>query len=392
MKCLSEIGSSNTCVWLALSVLRLVGYLVPDQLTELQRRIRPFYVMLWFMFIVGIMMIAQIGDLVRIWGNVPLMVETSYLLFTYFVHVFKIINVVIHRKAIFDVVREGDEELNMEERAEGKAIVERSNRDTKILLYTVFLFCCGSAFSWGATEDRELLFRAWYPFDVTKTPAYEVAYVHQSLAVMVLALTNLSLGALEVSLVGVCRCRLSLLKLSLRTLFQDVNVDVKHLISKEDDNMVSERLRVCIQKHQIVLEATTKIESCFTYSILALFTVSIVVLCVSAYQLGEIELDNEFRVVFMFTYLIGMVIQVFVYCYQGHHLSEESLEVADTVYELPWYLCSIPLRRSLLVMMARSRRAAEMTAGGFVTLSLGCFMSIIKVSYSFLTVLQQVDE
>nr|AII01103.1 odorant receptor [Dendrolimus kikuchii] len=344
------------------------------------------------MFTVGIMMMAEIGDLVRIWGNVPLMVETSYLLFTHLVYVLKIINVVIHSEAIFDVVKEGDEELDIEERAEGKEIVKRSNRDTKILLYTVFLFCCGSAFSWGATEDRELLFRAWYPFDVTKTPAYEVAYIHQSLAIMILALTNSSLDALEISLVGVCRCRLSLLKLSLRTLFQDINVDVKHRISKEDDNAVSERLRVCIKKHQIVLEATAIIESCFTYSILALFTVSIVVLCVSAYQLGEVELDNEFRVAFMFTYLFGMVTQVFVYCYQGHHLSEESLEIADTVYELPWYICSIQLRRSLLVMMARSRRAAEITAGGFTTLSLGCFMSIIKVSYSFLTVLQQVDE
>nr|AII01107.1 odorant receptor [Dendrolimus kikuchii] len=391
MKLLIANGKKNTVLWICLNVLRWIGFLVPDELTAFQKTVKSFYSMLWFMFIVGIITIAQFGDLLQVLENVPLMVETSYLLFTCLVYIIKIINLFILRKEIFDIVRDGDEELNTEEREEGKAIIERSNRDMIRQMRPLIVYA-GSAFSWGVTEDRTLLFRAWYPVDVTKSPAYEIAYVHQSLAVTLLALTNGSFDTMVISLVAVCRCRIRLLQLTLRNLFEDIEVNGKRLLSDDDNRKVAERLRACIIKHQAILESGFQIRTCFSYSILAQFTVSIVILCVSAYQVGEVELDNKLRLVFMIAYLLSMAVQVFVYCYQGNCISEESVEIADTLYEMPWYVCSLSIRKTLLVMMVRSRRPIELTAGGFATLSLGCFMSIIKVSYSFFTVLRQVEE
>nr|AII01068.1 odorant receptor [Dendrolimus houi] len=391
MKLFIANGKKNTVLWICLNVLRWVGFLVPDELTAFQKALRPLYTTFWFMFIVGIMTIAQFGDLLQIWGNVPLMVETSYLLFTDFVFIFKIINLFTKRKELFDIVRNDDEELNTEEREEGKAIIERSNRDMFRQL-TPFIMYAGSALSWFATEDRTLFYRAWYPVDVTKSPAYEIAYVHQSLAVMFIALTNGSFDIMVISLVAVCRLRIKLLQLTLRNLFQDMEVDGKRLLSDDDNRKVAERLRACIIKHQAILESGFQIRECFSYSILAQFTVSIVILCVSAYQLGEIELNSKCRLAFMIAYLLSMAIEVFMYCYHGNCISEESVEIADTLYEMPLYVCSLPIRKSLLVMMVRSRRPIELTAGGFATLSLGCFMSIMKISYSFFTVLRQVEE
>nr|ARO70233.1 Odorant Receptor 21 [Dendrolimus punctatus] len=390
MKLLITNGKKNTVLWICLNVLRWVGFLVPDELTAFQKAVRPFYTMFWFMLIVGIITIAQTGDLIQIWGNVPLMVETSYLLFTYFVFIFKIINLFIKREEIFDIVRDGDEELNAEDSEEGKAIIERSNRDM-IRKMRPFIVYAGSAFTWAATEERTLFYRAWYPVDVTKSPAYEIAYVHQSLAVALVAITTCSLDTMVLSLVAVCRCRIKLLQLKLTNLFHDMEIDGKRLLSDDNNRKVAERLRTCIIKHQAILESGFQIRKCFAYSILAQFSVSTVILCLAAYQLGEVEVSKKLRLALKMAYLLCMVVQVFMYCYQGNCISEESVEVADTIYEMPWYVCSLPIRKSLLVMMIRSRRPIELTAGGFVTLSLECFMSIIKVSYSFFTVLRQVE-
>ncbi|KAJ0176851.1 hypothetical protein K1T71_008030 [Dendrolimus kikuchii] len=237
----------------------------------------------------------------------------------------------------------------------------------------------------------------WLCLNVLRWVGYLVpdeltAFQKANLSVMLVAVTNCSLDIMVISLIAVCRCRIKLLQLTLGNLFQDIDVDGMRLLSDDDNRKVAERLRACIIKHQAILESGLQIRTCFSYSILAQFTVSIVILCVAAYQVGELESDNKFRVLFMIAYLCSMAMQVFMLCYHGNCLSEESVEIADTLYELPWYVCSLSIRKSLLLMMVRSRRPIELTAGGFATLSLGCFMSIIKVSYSFFTVLQQVEE
>lgn len=202
---------------------------------------------------------------------------------------------------------------------------------------------------------------------------------------------------LVISLVGTCRCRFKLLQLSLRMLFHELNSCIiykggKHLLSAEDERHVADRLRTCIVKHQAILASVVNIEMCFTYPILSQFTVSIVLLCFSAYNISITELDNVFWYAFVLVCLLGQVLQIFIYCLQGHYLSDESLEIADTVYETPWYISSVSLRRSLLIIMIRASKPSILTAGGFTTLSLACFISIVKVSYSFLSVLQQVDD
>ncbi|KAJ0176852.1 hypothetical protein K1T71_008031 [Dendrolimus kikuchii] len=359
------IKNVNWSLCFALNILKFAGFLVPEKVNGFRRIVALAYWFFWFMFVVGIMTIAQFGDLVQVWGNVTLMSETLYLLFTYFVYIIKIIILFMKRKEIFDIVREGDEELNTEEREEGKAIIERP----VVPEISAFKQINSSALY---ISIRFKLFE--YPMDVTKSPAFEIAYVHQNLSVMLVAVTNCSLDIMVISLIAVCRCRIKLLQLTLGNLFQDIDVDGMRLLSDDDNRKVAERLRACIIKHQAILESGFQIRTCFSYSILAQFTVSIVILCVSAYQVGEVELDNKLRLVFMIAYLLSMAVQVFVYCYQGNCISEESVEIADTLYEMPWYVCSLSIRKTLLVMMVRSRRPIELTAGGFATLSLECFI------------------
>ncbi|KAL4718094.1 hypothetical protein ACJJTC_015312, partial [Scirpophaga incertulas] len=144
-------------------------------------------------------------------------------------------------------------------------------------------------------------------------------------------------------------------------------------LTLEQELIVKSRLRSCVEHHLRALEAAQQLQYCFSEHIFVQFMVSLIIICVSAFQLVSVT-DNPVRLIAMATYILNMMFQVFIYCYQGNQLTQESSEIAGAVYQCPWYKMSKPLQRSLLIVMTRSQRLAKITAGGFTTLSLASFM------------------
>nr|QEE82749.1 odorant receptor 31 [Conogethes pinicolalis] len=337
---------------LTLSVLYWTGFYIPKgNAANKSSYILPLFS---FMFMVGIYVIAQFGDLCQVWGDVALMTGTSFLLFTNLSLGTKMFNLVWRKVEIGAMVAEADEELTAEDTNGGKEIIKR------------------------------------YPYDTSKSPAYELTYIHQIVAVSLGATVNVSLDFLVTSLMAQCNCRLRLLALRLRTLGEDFVVNDQMLFSIHQVQVVTDRLYRCIERHQSVLETAARLQKAYSASILVQVTVSMVIICVTAYQLAFATQDLV-RFVSMLAYFACMTLQLFLYCYQGNQLSEESIQVAEAAYEMPWYRCTSSFRRDLLMLMTRSRRVSKITAAGFTTLSLSAFMAIIKASYTFFTVLRSVD-
>ncbi|XP_050351057.1 odorant receptor 94a-like [Nymphalis io] len=343
------------------------------------------------MFMLGIYIIVQIVDLIQIWGNLPLMTATIFLLFTNLALGTKVINAIWRKNTILSMLEESNDELSNESRELGKEIIRRSDRETTKQLALYFALSYTTVLGWASSaEKNQLPLRAWYPYDTSKTPTYQLTYAHQTIAVSLAAVVNICLDTLVTSLIAQCRCRLRLLALSLRNLCDDLEISDKGVMTDASNTIVSERLQNCVLRHQTVLAQTRLLQTCFSASIFAQFCVSMVIICVTAYQLA---FSTSFtRVVSMVAYLTVMMLQVFLYCYHGNQLVEESEGVSGAAYDCPWYTCSLPIRRSLLLLMTRTRRAARLTAAGFTELSLSSFMSIIKASYTFFTVLQQMEE
>nr|WCC57570.1 odorant receptor 48 [Papilio memnon] len=385
------VDNVNLSVRLSLTALRLVGFWAPEGLTERGKWLYNVYGVFCFMFLLGTYIIIQVVDLFLIWGNLPLMTETAFLLFTNLAQVAKFINLAIREKMIRQIIIEADQILKREHTEEGKDIVKQCNRETAILQFAYMAITTVTMVGWASSADKNKLpLRAWYPYDTHQSPAYELTYLHQVVALYVAANLNVGKDSLVTTLLAQCRCRLRLLALALTTLSQDIDVAGNRL-TKVQEETVSARLRDCVLRHQAALNAAVQLQTCFSEPIFAQFTVSLVIICVTAFQLVS-QVGNVVRLLSMGTYLLNMMYQVFIYCYQGNQLSEESVEVCGAAYTAPWHTFSPPLRRSLLVVMTRSRRPARISAGGFTALSLASFMAIIKASYSLFTLLQQVEE
>nr|QLI62068.1 odorant receptor 25 [Streltzoviella insularis] len=388
------VDNANLSISLSLTALKLVGFWAPDGLNGISKFLYNCYALFSFMFLLGTYLIIQVVDLYFVWGNLPLMTGTAFLLFTNLAQAAKIINILSRKRLIQKIITEADLVLKGQQTEEGRIIVKNCNRETSLQQLLYFCLTTVTVSGWaGSAEKNQLPLRAWYPYDTSKSPAYELTYMHQVGALFIAAYLNVGKDTLVTALIAQCRCRLRLLGLALRTLCRDVEVTHNHLLTANEEQVVSSRLRNCVCQHQAALTAASELQTCFSAPTFAQFTVSLVIICVTAFQLASVShTGNLVRLFSMGTYLLNMSFQVFLYCYQGNQLSEESIEIAGAAYFAPWYAFSARLRRAMLVLMTRSRRVARLTAGGFTTLSLTSFMAIIKASYSFFTVLQQVEE
>ncbi|XP_053609837.1 odorant receptor Or1 [Plodia interpunctella] len=377
---------------IALTALRLVGFWAPESLVGRKKTIYDAYAGFSFMVLLGIFLIAQSIDLFVIWGNIPLMTATAFILFTNLAQAAKFINLAVREKKIRAIVDSADTVLRDADTHEAKSIVKNCDRQTRIQLVAFFTLTLVTITGFATSaEGANLPLRAWYPYDTTKSPAYELTYAHQVYALFVAAFLNVAKDTVVTSLLAQCHCRLQLLSLSLRTLCDDLPVTGLNQLTPHQEKSLKSRIQRCVVHHQTALEAATLMQKYFSEPTFAQFNVSLVIICVTAFQLVS-QTDNMVRLVSMCTYLVNMMFQVFLYCYQGNQLSEESSEIANAAYLSPWYTMSPPRRREILFIMTRSRRIARITAGGFTTLSLASFMAIIKASYSLFTLLKQVDD
>ncbi|CAH0715843.1 unnamed protein product, partial [Brenthis ino] len=130
----------------------------------------------------GIFLITEVGDLFIIWGNLPLMTGTAFVFFTNLAQTTKFINIVTRREMIIKIISNSDKDLRSEKSIRGRNIIER------------------------------------YPYNINKSPAYELTYMHQVFSTFSVALLNVSKDTLVTTLIAQCRCRLRLVGLPLRTL------------------------------------------------------------------------------------------------------------------------------------------------------------------------------
>ncbi|KOB70070.1 Odorant receptor 56 [Operophtera brumata] len=72
----------------------------------------------------------QLGDLVQIWGNLPLMVNTSFLLFTNCALAAKIIVVGWRSQAVQHIIDDGDHDIKTMDTGEGKSIIKNAEKNS----------------------------------------------------------------------------------------------------------------------------------------------------------------------------------------------------------------------------------------------------------------------
>lgn len=90
--------------------------------------------------------------------------------------------------------------------------------------------------------------------------------------------------------------------------------------------------------------------------------------------------------------LSAFLAQLTVYSMVGDYLKSQMEEIAQSVYQSTWYDLPTKVTRNVAYIMMCSQLPIKLQAGNFIVVDLPTYMSILKTSMSYLSVLRVMVE
>ncbi|XP_063912174.1 odorant receptor Or1-like [Zophobas morio] len=279
-----------------------------------------------------------------------------------------------------------------------KLIIEDCNRTCRKINMIFLIFVSGSVTSWAAKpffwKDYRLPVDVWLPFDALSGPrVYYPVYVFLVIGVSYAAYSSGAIDPLIAGLACHATGQIRVLKDNLQYLNEYAGEELTRRNYRHDEGnilksrIIYNKIKECVDHHDAILEFVKFYEKSFSLSVFSQFMGSIFVICVTCLQLSMVD-PLTFGFVSLIIYLTTMLSEIFLYCYFGSILIDESNSLTDAIYMGEWYTYDIKARRSLITLMERSKRPMVVTAGKILDLSLVTFTTIIRRSYSLLAVLK----
>nr|QJX74366.1 odorant receptor 89 [Ceracris kiangsu] len=179
----------------------------------------------------------------------------------------------------------------------------------------------------------------------------------------------------------------------------------------------------CIRTHQKITKFLRDLESAMSAMVLVQFSSNMVGLCMTLYQQTQIKTclemksaslqikDAYFQMKDACLQMKGMCSQIkdaltalqyalilpfytgqlYFYCWTADVITEQGEALSSAAYSSGWVGSSAGFQRALSVVMARAHRPLVMTAGRLYPITTATFVALMKASYSYYTLLRQLD-
>ncbi|XP_011184142.1 odorant receptor 83a-like [Zeugodacus cucurbitae] len=149
----------------------------------------------------------------------------------------------------------------------------------------------------------------------------------------------------------------------------------------------------CVKQHNFILNALLKLER--LYNLLWLFKTLDVTLsiCMGTFDVVKSSDEKSFlQLLSLGQYLFLGLWEIFMICYAGEIIYVNSQRCDEALLRSPWHLHLREVRADFLLFLMNAQRAFKLTGGKFYPLALEKFRGIVSTSFSFYTLLQNLDE
>ncbi|KAL6259116.1 hypothetical protein P5V15_009038 [Pogonomyrmex californicus] len=296
---------------------------------------------------------------------------------------------------IKDCIEHIEEDWRTVSLAEDCKIMRGNSRIGRSLAILCVAFVYGSGFSYRTIVPltrgvivtpqnvtiRPLGFDGYYIFiDPQKTPAYEIIFTIQFLSGFVQYSVTSGACSLAALLVLHACGQLKILITRME--------DLTHAKYFSDKN-ANRKLAAVVRQHIRIKSFLSKVEDILQYTCLVEVVGCTFILCLLGYYI-IMEWENN-DAISLLTYtilLLTFIFNIFILCFIGELLTDQSMKVYITFCTLDWYQIPHRTARGLVLIIAMSSIPIKLTAGKFMDLSLNSFGAIMRTSVAYLNILR----
>ncbi|GJQ83665.1 hypothetical protein Trydic_g14374 [Trypoxylus dichotomus] len=234
--------------------------------------------------------------------------------------------------------------------------------------------------------DSGLVFKSVFPFSWNQTYVYEALYFWQYVTAWYILILVNSFDFFMIPLVMICAVQFALVRNAFKNILNAKSERQRQILYGE---AISDRemFLKCLDQQRMLIGICKQLEEVFRVAILFQFFCSTAALCTSIIILQV----DETKFILMLTFAIAHMFQLFYYCYVGNELTVESDKMADAVYASDWYLShDIKFKKELIFVLQRCQKPQTLTAAGFIDLNFLSYISVLRVCFSFYTLLTKL--
>ncbi|XP_033208298.1 odorant receptor 46a-like [Belonocnema kinseyi] len=327
--------------------------------------------------------IAEAIEFVKTCGSEEDSTQGLFLSFTFLALCFKILNFVLDRKEMLNLLAKFSSDICQPNSSEEWVIFKRCTQQIDRIFLTFMILSQTSGIAFLTLPFLEtglvnvtLPFRTYQPYDVSNNALYLATYTLQLLAAFYGVLLNVTFDTMVYGFILLICAQYEILC---------------HRLLKIEYHCSNFSIKKCVHHHVIILDLISSTQSFFMKVVTPLFFFSLITLGASVFKIIQLNLLSiEFFT--MALYLMCMMSEIFCYCSYGNELTLKSKNVIDAVYCSNWVKFDSIERKGLRFIMHMSVRGKVISHHGQCILNLNTFVWIIKTSYSALNVLQKGEK
>lgn len=299
--------------------------------------------------------------------------DQSCYFFTYFVCVFKCINIYLNADTLEDLFVELKELLVKYEWNDAYIKpVKRAYVFVKIYWYAAWSNVIPGGFL--AFFSGRLAYRMWFPYDADVTFYYFLSVVYQWIDTIMYSASNVMMDMLPVLLIGYF--------ISMLQHLGDKLKDVKDV--KELTDHIEYQLRI--------IRLIRKTERIFSVVIFVQGLFSSIVLCTCTIALTTVNFSEHPEMAMKFiTFMLTMVSQIFIPCYYGTELRLTYTRLTDSLFHSEWMSKDGVYRKNVMIMLEHSSVPMRIVAFGDINIDLQNFGTICNSAYSLFSVFNRTQ-
>ncbi|XP_029671271.1 odorant receptor 49b-like [Formica exsecta] len=152
---------------------------------------------------------------------------------------------------------------------------------------------------------------------------------------------------------------------------------------------INDRFNALIQRHRYLITLTRELADLISFILLMeLFIISIL-LCIMGFQfMFALKVNNTVMVGKSLMVLSAFMTQLTLYGFIGNYLKSEMEDIGLSIYQSAWYNFPENLTKNVIFILMQTKSSVALQAGNFIVVNLSTYVSILKTSFSYLSVLR----